>query len=226
MVKLKGLDQTNRKIYLVAVLSLSIHPVTGPARGVVLSSRPFLSPNPCLFPRVPIHGADIDGLSERKQGGWRAAAGCAAMTCVGVGERGTHGKEGGGRIRGEKGGLGDDGRRHPSKGCRPALGCRCFCFSAAGVPLAGLHACCIGFCAVMCPAGPRARSALVPRPERAQLKSISMAFYTSISAARGCQAAASCCMHQLAPARPRPYLIVHTPLAQLSCTYPIRSTTC
>ena len=61
---------------------------------------------------------------ERARGraaGELAATGCAAMTCVGVGERGTHGKEGGGRIRGERGGLGDDGRRHPSKGCRPAL---------------------------------------------------------------------------------------------------------
>lgn len=57
---------------------------------------------------------------------------------------------------GSSGKEGDDGRppgrrRHPSKGCRPAL----ISASAAGVPLqAGLHlhACCIGFVPSCAPA--------------------------------------------------------------------------
>jgi hypothetical protein len=86
---------------------------------------------------------------------------------------------------GSRGKEGDDGRppgrrRHPSKGCRPAL----ISASAAGVPLqAGLHAsaCMLHrLCAVMCP-GPR-RSF---RDQRAQLKSISLAFYCCSPAAPG-----------------------------------------
>ena len=196
---------------------LAFHPVSGPGGGGGTrrwSSRPFLSPNPCLFPRVPIHGADIDGLSERKQGGWRAAAGCAAMTCVGVGERGTHGKEGGGRIRGEKGGLGDDGRRHPSKGCRPAL------------LLLLLPAClwqaCMHVASALCrhvPGRPSSSpGAHSEAREGAAQKHKPGVLLPQRAGARPPQAAAAC-----ASAPARPYSLVHTPLAPLSCTYPIRS---
>jgi hypothetical protein len=204
MVKGTRLERIEKLASSARRRPLAFHPVTGRPGW---SSRPFLSPNPCLFPGVPIHGADIDGLRERKGGcaAGGAATGCAAMTCVGVGERGTEGRRWKDQME-KGGGRGDDGRRHPSKGCR-----RCFCSSAAGVPLAGLHACCIGFV----PSCARPSLGAHSEARRAQLKSTSLAFYCCSAPVPGRQAA---------PARP--YLLVHTPLAPLSCTYPIRSTPC